>query len=451
MVLFEAFGIRKLFKKIDILLGGREDKILEATVNTLDLESLVKILETIAHGRKKMFSLIESPKAAKVLRGLSPYIRQYVLSEVKVDKILSLINFLESDEIADLIKILPAASRAGVVNELKKHDPKKVLKLLHLREGTAGGIMKTEIIAGKMSDKVSEFIQNLRETFPGSVPKTSYVYILDDHGKLLGAINFNKLYIVNPDTKLKEIMHATKRPVKIDQDQEEVARSFTAQDALELPVVDNNGALVGRITADDIIDVLRTEFSEDVFRLVGAFGNERANDSFARKIKNRLPWLLLNLGTAILAAVVISQFTDVISKFIILAAIMPIIAGMGGNAATQTLGVTIRAIALGEINNLNTWKIIVKEIFVGSLNGLITGIVMGTLVYLYNGNLTLAIVIAAAMTFNLFVAALGGVAIPLIMRAFKIDPALASTVFVTTMTDIAGFFSFLGLSTLLLK
>lgn len=451
MVLFEVFGIKKLFKKIDALLFKREDKILETTVNTLDLESLVRILETIPHGRKKMFALIKSSKAAKVLRGLSPYIRGYVLSESGVDKILSIMNFLESDEIADLIKILPANTRSGVINELKKHDPKKVLRLFQLRADTAGGLMKTELIVGKSSQTVSNFIQELRATFPKTVPKTNYVYILDDQGKLIGAVTFNKLYIVPPDTKLKDITHPTKRPVKIDQDQEEVARSFTAQDALELPVVDNNGALVGRITADDIIDVLHTEFSEDISRLVGVFGDERSNDSYRKKIKNRFPWLLLNLGTAILAAIVIGQFTDVISKFVILAAYMPIVAGMGGNAATRTLGVTIRAIALGEINQLNTWRIISKEILAGATNGLMTGIIMGLVSYIFSQSLTLSLIIIAAMTFNLFVAALGGVVIPLVMRAFKIDPALASTVFVTTMTDIGGFFSFLGLSTLLLK
>lgn len=451
MVLLEILGLKKIFRKIDQLLFRREDRILETTVNNLDFESLIKILETIPHGRKKMFSLLMPEKASKVLRGLSPYIRQYVLSDARGDRILAIINFLESDEIADLIKILPQNSRAAVVVELKKHDPKKVLKLLHLRADTAGGLMKTEIIAGKQNFTVSEFIQNLRATFPRTVPKTNYVYILDDHGKLIGAITFNKLHIVSPQTKLKDIMHPTKRPVKIDQDQEEVARSFTTQDALELPVVDQNGALVGRITADDIIDVLRTEFSEDIARLVGAFGDERSFDPPFAKIKNRFPWLLINLATAILAAYVVSRFTDVIHQFVILAAYMPIIAGMGGNAATQTLGVTIRALALGEISTLNTWKIIFKEILAGTLNGLGTGIIMGFLAYLWNENLTLSLVIAASMTINLFVAAFGGVVIPMVMRALKIDPALASTVFVTTLTDVFGFLSFLGLSSVLLS
>ena len=450
MVLLEVLGLKKIFQKIDQLLFKREDRVLESTVNNLDFESLIKILETIPHGRKKMFSLLLPERAAKVLRGLSPYIRQYVLRDERVERILAIINFLESDEIADLVKILPGATRQAVISELKKHDPKKVMKLLDLREDTAGGLMKTEVLVGKQDFTVSEFIQNLRATFPRSVPKTNYVYILDDHGKLIGAVTFNRLHIVNPETKIKDIMHPTKKPVKVDQDQEEVARSFTAQDALELPVVDRSGALVGRITADDIIDVLRTEFSEDISRLVGAFGDERSGDAPFSKIKNRFPWLLLNLATAILAAYVVTRFTDVIDKFVILAAYMPIIAGMGGNAATQTLGVTIRALALGEISAINTWKIIFKEIFAGTLNGLGTGIIMGFLAYLFNNNLTLSLVIAASMTINLFVAAFGGVVIPMLTRALKFDPALASTVFVTTLTDVFGFLSFLGLSTLLL-
>ncbi|MBI4050475.1 MAG: magnesium transporter [Candidatus Doudnabacteria bacterium] len=439
-----------MFKKIDELLFRREDKVLQEFANAADVESLVKILEGLPHGRKKMFGLLHPERAAKVLRGLSPYVRQYVLKDLGASKVLAVMNFLESDEIADLIKILPMPTRDAVIAELKQYDPKKVLELARLPEETAGGLMKTEIVVGKPKDTVTEFITKLKATYPKTVPKTSYIYIVDDHGKLLGAVNFNRLYLADPQGKLSDLMHSTKNPVYVDEDQEAVASSFTTQDALELPVVDKTGALVGRISADDIIDVLRTEFSEDITRLVGATPNERATDPYSVKVKRRLPWLVINLVTAILAALVVSLFTDTIGRFVILAAFMPIIAGMGGNAATQTLGVTVRAIALDEINQFNTWRVIFKEVFTGMTNGMATGVIMGLIAFLYTQNLTLGLVIFVAMTFNLFIAGLGGAVIPLVMRGLGFDPALASTVFVTTLTDVCGFFAFLGLATLLL-
>lgn len=451
MVIPDVLGIKSLFKKIDELLLHRQDNTLQDVLNSSDIGHLIKILETLPRGRTKTFNLLEPKKAAKVLKQLSPYLRQYVLREVRLDKIQEIIKYLESDEVADLIEILPPATRNGVVDSLKKSDPRHILRLVNLRSDTAGGLMKTEMVVGKAELTVRQFIEYLRTTFPGSIPRTIYVYVVDDQGRLSGAFNFNKLYLAKPETTLGELMNRKHKPVRIDEDQEEVARQFDAQEAWELPVVDKNGALVGRISADDIIDVLRTEFSEDIYRLAGVFGNERADDPTRLKVRRRFGWLVVNLATAVLAAWVVSLFTGTIAKFVILAAYMPIIAGMGGNAATQTLGVTIRAIALDEITELNTWRVILKEILAGTINGAGNGVIMAVVAYLFNHNLTLSLVVFAAMTFNLFIAGLGGSVIPLIMKWFKVDPALASTVFVTTLTDVFGFMSFLGLATLLLK
>ena len=451
MVIPDVLGIKTLLKKIDEHLFHRQDKALQDLLQSTNMDFVAQVLETLPRGRKKTFNMLESDKAAQVLKKLSPYLRRYVLAETKPEKILSISNFLESDEIADIIKILPLLTREQVIAELKKYDPKHVLRLLKLRSDTAGGLMKTELVVGKQDLSVREFIEYLQKDYADSFPKTSYVYLVDQNGKWEGSFNFNKLYLANPKTKLREIASKRYKPVNIDEDQEEVARHFDAMEAQELPVVDKNGAIVGRISADDIIDVMRTEFSEDIYRLVGVFANERADDPYRLKIRRRFPWLLVNLGTAILAAFTVSLFTDTIASFVILAAYMPIIAGMGGNAATQTLGVTIRAIALDEITELNTWRIIFKEIFTGMFNGAGTGLIMGIIAYLFNHNLTLSVVIFTAMTINLFIAGLGGSIIPLIMKWLKIDPALASTVFVTTLTDVFGFLSFLGLATILLK
>ncbi len=450
MVILDILGIKTFLKKIDDLLLNREDKVLREVVNSSDVDYIVKVLETLPRGRKKTFGMLKPDRAARVLTKLSPYLRQYVLREASLERVLKIINFLESDEIADLINLLPPKNKFDVIEQFKKHDPRQVLGLVNMRSDTAGGLMKTELVAGSSAMTVREFTESLRITFTGGIPRSANVYVVGAGGKFLGAFNFNKLYTSRPETLLQELMSKRHRPVRIDQDQEEVVRQFDAQDAVELAVVDRGGALVGRITADDIIDVMRTEFSEDIYRLAGVFGNERADDPYKLKVSRRLPWLYVNLLTAVLAAFVVSLFTNVIDRFVILAAYMPIIAGMGGNAATQTLGVTIRAIALDELTALNTWRVILKEVFAGILNGAATGLVTGFLAYLYSQNLTLSVVIFAAMTFNLFIAGLGGSVIPLVMKALKIDPALASTVFVTTLTDVFGFFSFLGLATILL-
>ena len=439
MIFGDLFGIKAFFSKIDNLLFKREDRALQQLVNNSDVEQLVSVLENIPHGRKKTFNLLAPDKAASVLKNLSPYIRQYVLKGTPTPKVLAIMNNLESDEIADLVKILPGSSRESVMNELRRHDPKNILGLMNLRPDTAGGLMKTEVVVGKPDYTVREFTGILRENFPEGLPRTNFVYIVDDQGRLLGFFNFNKLYLADREMALRELMRTGFRSININEDQEEVARDFASLDAVELPVVDNRGALVGRITADDIIDVLRTEFSEDIYRLVGAYGDQRANDPYAIKVKKRFPWLVINLGTAIIAALVVSQFTDTIGQFVVLAAYMPIIAGMGGNAATQTLGVTIRAIALGEINQINTWKIILKEIFTGMTNGAATGLIMALIAYGINRNLTLSFVIFASMTINLFVAGLGGSIIPLIMKWLKIDPALASAVFSPLSLTCLGF------------
>lgn len=451
MVIPDVLGIKTFFKKIDEMLFHRQDKALQDLLQSTDIDFIAQVLETLPHGRKKTFNMLDSDKAAQVLKKLSPYLRRYVLAETKPDKVISIANFLESDEIADIVKILPPLTGNAVVAELKKYDPKHVLRLLKLRGDTAGGLMKTELVVGKAEQTVRDFIESLQKNYRDSFPKTSYVYLVDNAGKWQGSLNFNKLYMVSPQAKLGDIASKRYRPVNIDEDQEKVAQHFDAVEAQELPVVDKNGALVGRISADDIIDVMRTEFSEDIYRLVGVFANERASDPLRLKIRRRFPWLLINLGTASIAAFVVGLFTDTISNFVILAAYMPIIAGLGGNAATQTLGVTIRAISLDEINQLNTWRIIFKEIVTGMVNGAGIGLIMGTIAYLFGHTFTLGAVIFIAMTINMFIAGLGGSIIPLIMKWLKFDPALASSVFVTAMTDVSGFLSFLGLATILLK
>lgn len=450
MVIPNILGIKSLINKIDELLYHRQDKDLYRVLNQSNPEEIVRIIESLPHGRKKTFGMLEPPKAAEVFKFLSPYLRGYVLQDLKVENVFAIMESLESDEATDLVNNLSRATKQATLAKLEKSDPRQILHLVNMQSDTAGGLMKTEMVVGKPDLQAREFIEKVRSDFPDGVPRTSYVYVVDDQGKFLGSFNFNKLFTSQPETKLVDLMTKRMKPLRVDQDQEHVAVHFDAQEATELPVVDKKGALVGLVTADDVIDVMRTEMSEDMYRLLGVSANERSDDPWRLKIRRRFPWLLVNLGTAILAAYVVSQFTNVIGQIVILAAYMPIVAGMGGNAATQTLGVTIRAIALNEVNQFNTWRIMGKEVLAGTTNGVATGLVMGAISYYFSHNLNLSLVLLAAMTINLFIAGLGGTVIPLVMKALRIDPALASTVFVTTLTDVFGFLTFLGLSTIFL-
>jgi magnesium transporter len=238
---------------------------------------------------------------------------------------------------------------------------------------------------------------------------------------------------------------------RVDMDQEEVARQVAAYNLLAIPVVDEENKLVGIITVDDVIDVIKDEATEDIYRLAGVAGAERVFTPASESLRKRLPWLGINLATAFLAAAVVGMFTGTIEALPILAVFMPIVAGMGGNAATQTLTVIVRGIALGELSWSNSRKALMKEAAVGIGNGLVLGLVAAAVAWVTRGDAVLGLVLGAAMVINMFVAATAGVLIPLGLRAASIDPALASSVFITTMTDVFGFLSFLGLATLFLQ
>jgi magnesium transporter len=239
--------------------------------------------------------------------------------------------------------------------------------------------------------------------------------------------------------------------VRVDMDQEEVARQVASYNLLAIPVVDEENKLVGVITVDDVIDVIKDEATEDVYRLAGVAGDDRVFTRPIESLRKRVPWLQVNLVTAFIAAAVIAVFEDTIEKVTALAFFMPVVAGMGGNAATQTLTVIVRGIALGELTWANSRKALLKEAAVGIGNGVACGLVAGVIVWIWMRDPTLGAIISAAMIINMFVAAIAGTLIPLSLRALKVDPALASSVFITTLTDVFGFLSFLGLATVFIR
>jgi len=278
-----------------------------------------------------------------------------------------------------------------------------------------------------------------------------YLYIVDARRHLVGVTSLRRLLLVSPETPLKRIMTPEPISARVDMDQEEVARLVASYNLLAIPVVEESNKLVGLITVDDVIDVIKDEATEDLYRLAGVSSDERVFTPAGESLRKRMPWLIVNLATAFMAAAVVGIFQNTISAWVALAVFMPIVAGMGGNAATQTLTVIVRGIALGELTWGNSRKALNKELLVGVGNGLVVGTIAALVAWVMNGDPRLGIILALAMVVNLFVAGLAGTLIPLGLKAIKVDPALASAVFITTFTDVAGFASFLGLATLFLR
>jgi magnesium transporter len=384
--------------------------------------------------------------AMEALTELGPESGAPLLATRSAEEIARLAQDIESDDAAALIDNLPEDLSAAVLELMQPKESKVVEHLLEYEERTAGRIMNPSVFALNEDVTVGEAITEIQSS--RDVEMVFYLYVVDERHHLVGVVSLRRLLLVSPETPLKRIMTADFFSVRVDMDQEEVARLVAAYNLLAIPVVDEESKLVGVITVDDVIDVIKDEATEDIYRLAGVAGDERVFTPAKESLRKRLPWLGINLATAFLAASVVGMFTGTIDALPILAAFMPIVAGMGGNAATQTLTVIVRGIALGELTWGNSRKALLKEALVGLGNGVALGVVAAAVAWAFRGDPVLGVVLGAAMVINMFVAATAGVLIPLGLRAANVDPALASSVFITTMTDVFGFLSFLGLATI---
>jgi magnesium transporter len=310
--------------------------------------------------------------------------------------------------------------------------------------------MQAELVSVHEDATVQEAIEAVRARSE-DIEHISNVFVVDKEKRLVGTVGLDKLILAKPHTKIKDIANRDPMKVNTDLDQEEVAKIFQRYDLLSIPVVDSENRLVGRITIDDIVDVLEEEIFEDFYKMAGLNVEEGALDPPMRSIWMRAPWLFVNLGTAFLAASVVKIFQSTIEQFVVLAVLMPIVAGMGGNAATQAITVVVRGLALGELSLKNSRRILTKEATVGLVNGFTTGIIAALIAYLLGANPIIGLLLFLAMMCNLVIAGLAGSMIPLLLKLFKVDPAISSSIFVTTCTDIGGFFTFLGLATIFIK
>lgn len=373
-----------------------------------------------------------------------------LLSLFSKNRQAQIISEMSSDELVDLLGTLDEDEQNEIITNMNTEEVEEVKTLLSYDPESAGGIMATEFISIKETDTVNETINYLRTMAPDS-ETPYYIYVVDDLDVLKGVVPLRQIIVSTPDTLIKDIMIENIISAPVDMDQEEVSHIFEKYGFMAIPVVDHNGEILGIITVDDVMEIMKEEYTEDMFRLAGLDEEEKVAGTVIGAIKSRLPWLLVNLVTATLAAKTVSLFENTIAQIVALATFMPMVAGMGGNAGSQTLTLIIRGIAIGEINYENQADILKKEIAIGIINGLCIGLVVGVLGYFWVGSLSFGFVIGTAMLLNLIVATISGYLVPVLLKKVGIDPALASAVFVTTVTDVLGFFFFLGLATVMLQ
>jgi magnesium transporter len=387
--------------------------------------------------------------AMEALSELGPESGAALLATRSAEEIARLAQEIPSDDAAALIDYLPEELSAAVLDLMRPKESGVVENLLEYDEQTAGRIMNPHVFALNEDMTVGEAITELQTN--RDVEMVFYLYVVDERRHLVGVVSLRRLLLVSPETPLKRIMTADLISARVDMDQEEVARQVASYNLLAIPVVDEENKLAGVITVDDVIDVIKDEATEDIYRLAGVTGDERVFSPAAETFRKRLPTLSIQLVTTFAAAAVVALFEGTIGKVTALAIFMPIVAGMGATAATQTLTVIVRGIGLGELTWSNSRKALLKEASIGVGNGILLGVVAALVAWAAKGDPVLGLLLGAAMIINLFVAATAGTLVPLGLRAANLDPALASSVVVTTMTDVLGFGTFLGLATVFLR
>ena len=422
-------------------------QFINQTLKDLHPSDVANLIENLPYeNRVKLMEIESFNLAPEIFIELNESVQSEVLQLLSIDSISNIIKRLESDNAVAILENLELSKKNLILDKLPPKDRFLLEEGLSYPEDSAARIMQREFTAIPSDWTVGQTIDYLRES--KDLPQEFLeIFIVDNDFKPIGIVPSSRVLRTSRDSKMNSIMREMPVLISVNMDKEEVGYTFENYNLLSAGVVNKDNKLVGMITADDVVTVVQEEAEEDVLRLAGV-GDEEITDSVFVKIKRRFNWLLVNLATALLASWVISIFGAEIEKVVALAFLMPIVASMGGNAGMQTLAVTIRAIATKELSSSNINKIVGKEFFIGVLNGIIFAVITGVVVLLWFKQIDLSIIIAASMVLNMIVAGLFGILIPVTLKKFKIDPALASSVFVTTVTDVIGFLSFLGIGSL---
>ncbi|MCB1532594.1 MAG: magnesium transporter [Alphaproteobacteria bacterium] len=449
-------------EEISFLLTDDRIKEIVAAVHAQDSDTVHGFLDDLSNGdaaellskitaedRKELLSMYSEAINPVVFAELGTDLRRATLSDMAPSEVAAIISALESDDALELIIDLAEDQQHAIMKKLSAKIRRAVEEGLSFPEDSAGRLMQREVVAvpefwtaGKAIDYLRSAAEDLPEDFFD-------IFVIDPAYHLTGQIPLNRLVRADRATKLSEVKLDETHPIPATMDQEEVAHIIRRDDTASAPVIDENGRLIGVITIDDIIDVIDEEAQEDILKMAGVDTGDLYRAVWSTT-GTRFRWLFVNLLTAILASITISFFDATIEQIVALAVLMPIVASMGGNAGTQTLTVAVRALATRELSDTNTWRVIWKEAFVGTINGLAFAVITAIVTYLWFQSAMLGMIIGIAMVLNLFVAGFFGASIPILINRLGGDPAVSSTVFLTTITDVVGFFAFLGLAALLL-
>jgi magnesium transporter len=417
-------------------------------LNSLNPSDIAHFIESSPpKDREFVWQILNKEIEGEVLNHLSDTLQKQFLEEMDAAEVAEVTETLETDEIADIIQRMPEAVIEEVLSSMSFQNRKRIEKVLSYPEDSAGGLMNTDVIAVRKNHTLDVVMRYLR--MQGAIPEsTNKIFVVNRKNDYLGSLNLNKLLISDLSLHVEDIYEENAKTIAIDMDDSEVARAFEQDDLISAPVIDDQGKLVGRITIDDVVDVIREDADEALRQFSGL-----EEDTFARTAvatKSRALWLGLNLITAFIAASFIDIFKETIAQVVTLAVLMPIVASMGGVAATQTLTIMVRGMALGQIGRTNIMWLIRRETLVGLVNGILWATVVGFIASWWFQDIMIAQIIALAMIFNLLVGVLSGVFVPLLLKSINLDPGVGGTVIVTTLTDIAGFVSFLGLASIFL-
>ncbi len=419
--------------------------VLKATVVPLHDSELGDILQHLDFDeRQSLVRLLGEDFDYTALTQVDEAVRLEIVEAMPNAQVAEAVRALDSDDAVYILEDLDEADRKEILERIPFRERVRLRRALEYPDESAGRRMQTEFVAVPPFWTVGQTIDYLRDE-EGLPEEFSQIFVIDPSFKLVGAVDLDRILRMRRPAKIEDIMRETRHAIPVTMDQEEAARIFEQYDLLSAAVVDENERLVGVLTIDDVVDVIQQEAEEDIRRL-GGVGDEELSDTVLDTMRSRFLWLFINLATAILASMVIGLFDATIEQMVALAVLMPIVASMGGNAGTQTMTVTVRALATRDLDIYNAARIVRRELLVGFLNGLAFALIIGVVAATWFGNAGLGQVIGMAMVINMVAAALGGILIPLVLDRFGADPAIASGTFVTTVTDVVGFFAFLGLA-----
>lgn len=436
--------------RIKAALGGNDDE-LRGILEGYHASEIAILFDTIGkEQQERIINLLSVEEASEVIAEMHEEAHpEELLLQLHPDKRAEIVEELEYDDATDILSQMEAHEQNEILEDLSEEDASSIRNLLKYEEDTAGGLMNTDFIRVNLHlDKESAIVEIIRQS---EVIEEFYnIFVVDDRNVLHGVVSIKDIIKAKGNVKMTELLKVESAWVYPETDQEEVARLIKQYNLTSIAVVDQQMHLLGRVTVDDVIDVLEDENTEDILKISGVSEDEELSGNWVEAVKSRLPWLVINLGTAFLASAVVRYFEPTLAKVAILTAYMTIIAGMGGNAATQALAVTVRRISLHDLTDQQAYRAVLKEFTVGLINGAATGFIVLVVALLFDSDPKLGVVIFLAMTGNLVVAGITGAGIPLLLKRVGVDPAIASSIIITTFTDVFGFFLLLGLASQLL-